>query len=168
MSVVARRPQRNHSPAPAGSHHAVCVDVQNLGLVQSAWGAKNKVRLVWQIPPVDELTGKRYELARLFTLSLHERAALRQELERWRGRKFTEAELDLGFDLEKLIGVNCTLQAQQALGDDGVTYTNVELVLPAPKGVVKLFPLEFVRLKDRGQAGRPAAAPAGGGDDVPF
>src|SRR5215471_5842557 len=98
MSVIARRPQRSHNPAPAGTHHGVCCDVQNLGLVQGAWGPRNKVRLVWQIAQIDEATGKRFELARLYTLSLHERSALRQDLERWRGRKFTDQELDLGFD----------------------------------------------------------------------
>jgi hypothetical protein len=166
-AVIARRPQRSYTAAPAGTHHAVCVDVQNLGLVQSAWGQKHKVRLVWQIATVDETHQRRFELARLYTLSLHERAALRQDLERWRGKKFTDAELDAGFDLEKLIGVNCQLLATQDLGDDGTLYTNVASVLPAPVGVPKLFPLDFTRFKDRAP-GRGTPTPADGPDRVPF
>ena len=50
---------------------------------------------------IDETHGRRFDVARVYTLCLHERAALRKDLESWRGRKFTEQELD-GFDLEKL------------------------------------------------------------------
>jgi len=168
MSLMARRPQRSYTAAPAGTHLAVCVDVQNLGVMPTAWGQKHKVRLVWQIATIDETHNRRFELARLYTLSLHERAALRQDLERWRGKKFTDAELDTGFDLERLIGVNCQLLATQDLGDDGTMYTNVTSVLPAPVGVIKLFPLDFTRLKDR-QPGRNAPPPQKEGEDVvPF
>jgi len=168
-AVIARRPQRTYTAAPAGTHHAVCIDVQNLGLVQSAWGQKHKVRIVWQIALIDDTHKRRFELARLYTLSLGERAALRADLERWRGKKFTNEELDGGFDLEKLIGVNCQLLVTHDLGDDGTTYANVTSVLPPGKGLVKLFPLEFTRLRDR-QASRGPAVPATELDEdpVPF
>ena len=160
MSLIARRPQKTFALAPSGTHSAVCVDVQNLGLVATAYGAKHKVRLVWQLEAVDPDHGRRVEVARLYTLSLHERAALRQDLERWRGRKFTDAELDTGFDLEKLIGVNCQVQVSHDLGDNGSTYANVDSVLPPVKGMPRLVPLDFVRLKDRaqvrGNGGRPS------------
>lgn len=168
MSVIARRPQRQFTQAPAGTYHAVCVDVQNLGLQPSAWGQKHKVRLVWQIATVDETHNRRYELARLYTLSLHERAALRQDLERWRGRKFTDAELDTGFDLERLIGVNCQILATHDLGDDGTTYANVSSVMPPPPGVPKLFPLDFTRLKDRHPRNSSAPPAQEVANDVPF
>jgi hypothetical protein len=148
-ALIARRPQRSYALAPVGTHAAVLVDVQNLGMTATAYGMKHKVRLVWQLDTVDAEHGRRVEVARLYTLSLHERAALRQDLERWRGKKFTDAELDGGFDLERLLGVNCQLLISHDLGDNGTTYANVESVLPPVKGVVKLVPLDFVRLKDR-------------------
>ena len=152
MSVIARRPSRTFTPAPEGLHAAVCVDVQNLGLVQGAWGPKHKVRLVWQLEGFDEERGRRFEVARLYTLSLGERAALRKDLESWRGRKFTEVELEDGFDLEKLLGVNAQVQITHDLSDDGAMYANVTTVLPPVKGTPKLAAHEFVRLKDRAQA----------------
>jgi hypothetical protein len=149
MTVMARLGSgRASTPAPVGLHRAVCVDVQDLGVQDSAWGAKHKVRLVWQIELLDP-AGRRFELARKYTLSLHERAALRQSLESWRGKKFTDSELRAGFDLEKLIGVNCQLQATHDTGEDGVTYANVQTVLPPVKGMTRLVPDAFVRLKDR-------------------
>jgi len=97
---------------------------------------------------VDETHGRRFDVARVYTLSLHERAALRKDLESWRGRKFTEIELD-GFDLERLIGVNAQVQVTQDLSDDGTTYANVSTVVPPGKGAPKLAPLDYVRAKDR-------------------
>jgi hypothetical protein len=158
VSLMARRPQLARALAPAGIHSAVCVDVQDLGLLQGAYGAKHKIRLVWQLDALDPEAGRRVEVARVYTLSLHERAALRQDLERWRGRKFTDQELDLGFDLEKVIGANCQVVVSHALGDNAATYANVDSVLPAAKGAPKLAAEAFVRLKDR--AGRSNGATA--------
>jgi hypothetical protein len=146
---MVRRPQSSYAVAPAGLHSAVCVDVQDLGLQTGAYGAKHKVRLVWQLDAVDPAAGRRVEVARLYTLSLHERAALRQDLERWRGKKFTDQELDRGFDLETVIGVNCQVVVSHSLGDNGTTYADVDSVLPAVKGAPKLAPEQFTRLKDR-------------------
>jgi hypothetical protein len=147
MSLLARRPAKSYAAAPEGLHAACCVDVQDLGLVSTAYGAKHKVRLVWQLDVVTD-EGRRFEVARVYTLSLHERAALRKDLESWRGRAFSEKELN-GFDLEKLLGINCQVQVVQRLGDDGSVYANVATVVPAAKGTVKLAPVAFVRLQDR-------------------
>ena len=149
MSLMVRRPQSAYAVAPAGIHSAVCVDVQDLGLQTGAYGQKHKVRLVWQLDALDPDAGRRVEVARLYTLSLHERAALRQDLERWRGKQFTDADLDLGFDLEKVIGVNCQVVVSHALADNGTTYADVDSVLPPAKGAPRLAPQAFVRLKDR-------------------
>lgn len=170
MSLLARRPQRAYALAPAGTHNAVAVDVQNLGLVATSYGAKHKVRIVWQLESVDADTGRRVEVARLYTLSLHERAALRLDLERWRGKKFSDAELDAGFDLERLLGVNCQVLVSHSLSDNGTTYANVDSVLPAVKGAGKLVALNFTRLKDRAQVRNNGAVPtkADLDDPIPF
>lgn len=171
MTLIVRRAQSQRALAATGTHAAVLVDVQDLGMVPGAYGVKRKVRLVWQLDTLDD-AGRRVEVARLYTLSLHERAALRQDLERWRGRKFTDVELDAGFDLEKLLGVNCQVVVSHDLGDNGTTYANVDSVLPAVKGAAKLVPLAFVRLMDRAGrsngngAARPSAKEAD--DVVPF
>jgi hypothetical protein len=158
VSLMARRPQTARALAATGIHAAVCVDVQDLGLLQGAYGAKHKVRLVWQLDAVDPEAGRRVEVARVYTLSLAERAALRKDLECWRGKKFTDQELDRGFDLEKVIGVNCQVVVSHDLGDNGTTYANVDSVLPAVKGAPKLAPEAFVRLKDRASRGNGATA----------
>jgi len=165
--LLARRPQRTYATAPEGLHVACCVDIVNLGIVQGAYGPKHKVRIVWQLDAIDETRERRFDVARVYTLSLHERAALRKDLESWRGKKFTEVELDGGFDLEKLIGVNAQVNVTHDLSDDGTCYANVSTVVPPVKGAPRLVPLAYIRAKDRQRAstGTVATDP---NDPIPF
>lgn len=149
MSIIARKPESNFTPCPEGLHHAVCVDVIDLGVLQTTWGDKHKVRIVWQIEEENQETHRRFDARKQYNLSLHEKATLRKDLESWRGRKFTDQELK-GFDLEKLIGVNCQVQVVHDISDDGTIYANVQAVVPPPKNTVRLVPSkDYVRQKDR-------------------
>lgn len=171
MSIIARRPESNFTPCPEGLHHAVCVDVIDLGILQTNWGDKHKVRIVWQVEEENSETGKRFDVRKQYNLSLHEKATLRKDLESWRGRKFTENELD-GFDLEKLLGVNCQVQVVQDITDESKIYANVQAVVPPPKGAQKLSVLDYTRMKDRAtDHGNGNGATSEGElteDDIPF
>lgn len=148
MPIIAKKPESSFTPCPEGLHHAVCVDVIDLGIVSSTFGDKHKVRIVWQIEDENTETRRRFEARKQYNLSLHEKATLRKDLEAWRGRKFTDDELK-GFDLEKLIGANGQIQVVQDLGEDGSIYANVQAVVPAPKNVARLIPQDYTRVKDR-------------------
>ncbi len=167
MALIVKRPESTYSPSPEGLHHAVCVDIVDLGIVTSTFGDKHKCRIVWQIEEVNADTKRRYEARKQYNLSLHEKATLRKDLESWRSRKFTDDELR-GFDLEKLLGVNCQIQVVHDLGEDGTVYANVQAVVPAPKNVPKLTALDYTRIQDRpktqgNESGKPTAD-----DDCPF
>ena len=169
MAIVAKDTRKEFTPAPEGLHQAVCVDVVDLGLQETPWGAKAKVRLVWQIEAVNPETGKRFLVSSLFTLSLNEKARLRHLLEAWRGKKFSQGELG-GFDLEKLLNANCQIQIVHALSDDGRIWANVQAAVPLGKGMTKMRAEDYVRVKDRTDA-RPADAASNGAtadDPVPF
>lgn len=148
MSIIAKRPDSTFTPCPEGLHHAVCVDCVDLGIVTSAFGDKHKVKIVWQVDLENEETGRRYEARKIYNLSLHEKASLRKDLEAWRGRKFSDKELD-GFDLEKLLGANCQIQVVHDLSDDGRIWANVQAVVPPPKNVARLVALDYTRQQDR-------------------
>lgn len=167
MTIMARENKKQYDPAPEGLHHAVCVDVVDLGMQPSPWGEKPKVRLVWEIDLVNEKIGKRFIASRQFGLSLSEKSHLRPFLEAWRSRKFTAEELT-GFDLEVLVGVNCQLQIIHNIKDNS-TYANVQAIVPPPKGVPAIRPSEgYVRVKDRPAQGH-SDQPEGGDDDsIPF
>lgn len=168
MPIIASEPKSTFTPAPEGLHAAICCDVIDLGLVESNFGVKPTVKIVWQLEEMNE-AGKPYLVSARYTLSLHEKSKLRQHLETWRGRKFTAAELK-GFDLEKLVGVNCQVQVIHRPADDGRVWANVAAVIPKAKHAVPLVVIDYVREKDR-----KSDAPAGNGahverddDDIPF
>ena len=145
---------------PEGVYHAVCYGVIDLGSQHNKrydnWG--RKIMIQWELPTerVDlEVDGKMVSkpraISRRFGLSLGEKSHLRPFLESWRGKKFTFDEL-VGFDLEKLVGVNCMLQVLHNDHQDK-TYANVHTVMPIGKGVEKMVsenPTVFYSMDDSG------------------
>jgi len=145
-------------PAPQGVHRAVCVDVVDMGLLEVTWNnqkkQQHKIRVVWQIDEAMD-DGKPFIVQKRYTLSLHEKAQLRKDLESWRGKAFSDDE-QKGFDVERLVGVSCMLNVMH-VSRDGKTYANVTAVMPLHKGMSKLEPsADYVRVQDR-----PTDQPAG-------
>lgn len=140
-------------PAPAGTHAAVCCDVVDLGVVETTWQGETKrkhmIRICWQIDEARD-DGKPYLLMKRFTLSLHEKAALRHDLESWRGRAFTDAEL-AQFDVEAVIGKGCLINVVHR-DSKGDTFANVAAIMPLPKGMVAPVVRDYVRVVDRTEA----------------
>ena len=171
MAIIAKEPESTFTPWPEGLHHAVCVDVIGLGVLQTNWGDKHKVRIVWQVEEENTDTGRRFDVRKHYNLSLHTKATLRKDLESWRGRTFSPDELK-GFDLERLLGVNCQVQVVQNITDEAKVYANVQALVPPPKGTTTLMPLDYTRVTDRpSDSGHGQGAADGGGDEldsVPF
>jgi hypothetical protein len=179
MALIAKKSSGDFVLCPAGAHLAVCADVIDLGLVKTQWQGKektqHKVRIVWQINERNT-DGKPFVAQRRYTLSLDDRAALRKDLESWRGRAFSEDELN-GFDVESVIGKGCMLNVVHE-ARDGKTYDNVATVMRLPRGMGAPSIENYVRVKDRpteGGANAPADSgypdePGGMDDDanVPF
>ena len=153
MAIIAKKPESSFTPCPEGLHQAVCVDVVDLGLQKGVYGEKHKAEIRWQTELMNEdaQPARRFQLRKWYTISLHEKSNLRKDLECWRGRKFTEAELD-GFDLEKLLGANCQLQVIHNLSDEGKTYDNVQAIVPHNARVPKIAPQDYTRQQDRAKA----------------
>lgn len=166
MAILARKPESSFDPCPEGLHQAVCVDVVDLGLQDTPWGSKHKVEIRWQTEMVNDRTGKRFELRKRYTNSLHEKAGLRKDLECWRGRKFTEDELN-GFDLEKLLTHNCQLQVIHNLSDEGKTYDNVQAIVPHNSKLPRISAQDYIRQQDRAKAHGNGDAPAHTDADAP-
>ena len=142
-------------PHPEGQYPAVCIDVIDRGLVESSYlgvkKMKHKVTIrFWCGEYGERADGESIPLFvdEWFVLSLHEKSALRPFLESWRGKKFTDAELN-AFDLETLIGVPAFLQVSQNTVGEKV-YANTDSVMKLPKGVPGIPPLaDYVRVCDR-------------------
>lgn len=175
MPIYASKPKVEYSTAPEGLFTAVCIDVIDLGIVESGFGPAHKVRIKWAIDEKDE-KGRYFFVSQSYRLSLHEKSNLYKILVAWRGKKFTTEELEQ-FDLERLIGAPAQIQVQHNLTDSG-TYANVVAVVPAARGAVKMsVPSDYVREAERERRAQlekePDAFSNGNGykateEDVPF
>jgi hypothetical protein len=161
----------NFTPAPAGAHAACCCDVVDFGQVtvtfQGKTQQKHKIAICWQIDEnMDD--GKPFLVRRRYTCSLHEKATLRRDLESWRGRAFTDTELQ-SFDLETLLSVPCLLNVIHETRN-GVVYANVASVMRLPKNMTAPPVRDYVRVCDRPPAQTDGTEDGLGitDDDVPF
>lgn len=163
MAIVAHDTGKDFEPAPEGLHPAVCVDVVDLGSVTNKFGSRHAVDIVWQIDCIMKESGKRFLASKRYTLSLHEKANLRKDLESWRGKPFQFDELAQGFDLEVLIGVNCELQIMHNTKDNR-TFANINSVLPHRSSNKIMKPVDYIRRINREGYAEPQAV----GNDEPF
>jgi hypothetical protein len=115
-------------PHPEGIHPAVCVDVIDLGLVESEFQGQrrmvNKVKLVFESEQRME-DGKPFTISKNFTASLHPKAKLAEFLGKWRGRPVVPGE---SIDLGKLTGACCTLVVSHQQNMIGRTYASIDAV----------------------------------------
>ena len=157
MPIVASR-GGTYTPAPEGSHDAVFCDVEDLGVVETLYGKKHQIRIVWQIAEKME-DGRPFTIGRRYGLSLNEKAALYKDL-----KSYAKKAPPQTLDLETLIGKPCQILITQ-VEREGSTYANVQAVLPA--GVNKLkVDKDFVRKCHRNT--NPTNQTDADGEVVPF
>jgi hypothetical protein len=157
MPMVASQKPSNFVPAPEGVHAGVLVDIVDLGMQKNfnGDGLGHKCRFVWEIE-AERPEGGRYLISETYTVSLHEKANLRKALKSWRGKDFTTEEL-ASFDLEKLIGVPCTLVVSHN-ERQGRVYANVQAITKATEK--RISPSgKYNRRKDRADWVSPKDSP---------
>lgn len=126
---------------PEGTHLAVCDMVIDLGIQPTSFGDKHKIFLRWQVPgerlEYTDDKGVKHDgpmvIGNFYTASLNKKAVLRKDLEGWRGRAFTDEELE-AFDMVAVLGKPCMITVVWTTAN-GKTYDNVTGVTGVPKGV---------------------------------
>lgn len=127
----------NFKRVPAGAHIGRCYSLIDLGTQHSegAFGAKDqhKIQIRWELfgeddegkPLTVEFDGRTMPMtiSKSYTVSLHEKSALRKDLASWRGRDFTDDEAK-AFDVSKLLGAYCMVNVTTS-ENNGKTYSNV-------------------------------------------
>lgn len=139
MPVAKSSGGGDFTPVPVGNHPARCYGVISLGTQPGGqFPDAFKVLVMWEIPgETIERDGKRQPMSinREYTLSLSEKANLRKDLESWRGRPFTELELN-GFEVKNVIDAPCLLNIiHKPRAKDGKMQAKVASVSPLPKGL---------------------------------
>ncbi len=129
----------NFEQTPAGTFMARCFRIIDLGSHEKTFQGEAKLKRLIQIG--FELAGENMEDGRPFsinkryTLSTHEKANLRKDLESWRGAKFNDSDFGPGgFDVRNLLGVPATLTIVHS-ENDGKNYSNIASIGKAMKGV---------------------------------
>ena len=124
MSLTLKQGDNDFEKLAVGTYHGTCFRMVDLGTQDTEYnGEKSKkklIRLDFEIteslePEGNEVNmedGRPFGISRTYTASLFESANLRKELESWRGRSFTEKELE-GFETDQLLG--CTARIEVGL-----------------------------------------------------
>lgn len=154
MSPIIAKSESNFQKFPLpepGTHQAVCCAVWDLGMQKSSFNGKERIQhkiiIAWELDqlidsPESEYHGKPYMLSKKYTLSLGDLASLRKDLESWRGKPFSQEQIDNGFDVEGLYGINCLIGVTHAPDKtSGKVYANVSALLPPTKDAKKLEPV---------------------------
>lgn len=133
---------KDFQPISAALHHAVCYAAIDLGTQPSAdpkYPDRRKVIYMFEVPEETiKIDGEDMPrvISATYTVSLNEKGKLRPMLESWRGRPFTQDELN-AFDVSNVVGANCYLNITHTT-KNGKTYANIASVNPLPKGVTKV------------------------------
>lgn len=115
---------------PEGQYVGRCFKIIDMGTQTTTgqFGVKDqhKVMVSWELLDGQNMQdGRPFSVSQFYTVSLHEKAKLRADLEAWRGRKFTAAELE-GFDIGSVLGAYCMLQV---VHDETGKYANVQTIM---------------------------------------
>lgn len=136
MAIMAKASSGSGgNPVSAGVHIALCTRIVDLGTQFSErfGNSQRKVMFTWEVPDdtvVIDGEEKPKFISKEYTLSLNEKARMRADLESWRGKKFTDADME-GFDLVAVLGAPCQLQVLH--NERG--YANISSIMSIPKGM---------------------------------
>jgi hypothetical protein len=130
---------------PTGTFLARCVRLTDLGTQTSEYEGTTRVRrqvlIGWELPEelmtTGEAAGQPFLTSKFYTQSLHENATLRKDLINWRGRDFTDEELE-GFDAKNILGHPCMLTLTDVKGKVRVTS-----VTSVPRSVSSKMPKQI-------------------------
>jgi hypothetical protein len=147
MIIAKTESTSKFKPVPPGMHLARCYRIIDLGTQKKVWQGtesfKRQIMMQFEIHgeddegnPIVTDKGDPMSISKNYTLSLHENARLRIDLESWRGAAFT-AEESKGFDLTRVLGAWAMINVAKSLGDDGKEYTNINNINSVPSSIKK-------------------------------
>jgi hypothetical protein len=145
MAIIAEnKGGSNIAPINAGNYSARCYSMVHIGTIDETIQNKpiqwiNKVYLTFELPTekavFDETRGAEPRVCgKEFTLSMNEKAKLRQFLQSWRGAAFTDEQAK-SFDVTKLLNVPCLINLVHKTSAKGNIYVEIATVAPPVSGL---------------------------------
>jgi hypothetical protein len=146
MAFILPKPsesQGDFETVPEGTHVARCLSIVDMGMQATSFTddkgnpkpPQHKVRIAFELCYEQDSKARPFVVSKQYTVSMHEKASLRKDLEAWRGKSFSKEELD-AFDLSKLCGVACMVTVKHKASADGSrTYANIAAISGIAKGM---------------------------------
>jgi hypothetical protein len=110
--------------------------IAELGTQETSYGKKPMLHIGWELPEERLSDGRPAAVSRRYPISVDPKAALRNDIESWQGRKLSAVDLDT-FDIADLVGQTCLVAIQHSDEVGGRVYANVVSVMPPPRGMPK-------------------------------
>lgn len=162
MAITVQTKRPTFKLAPTGVFSAVLVDVINLGEVDTGFGLKPLVELVFQIDEVDpDGDFGRFIVSQRYNNSFNEKASLTPVAEALLGRVIRESERYPGpdaFDLESLLGCACQIEIGTHESKKGGVFNHISKAMPLARGQQPFIPDGYVRRRDRVEQNYPRPA----------
>ncbi len=143
MGITAKQSEKQFELVPSGNHIARCYQMIEIGTEEVEYNGDKKqvhrVRIVWELPNEKKVFNpdkgeQSFSIGKDYTLSMHEKATLRHDLQSWRGKAFTDEEAN-SFDITKLLGKPCMLNVIHEQSKNGNNYAKIAGVTAVPKGM---------------------------------
>jgi len=111
---------------------ARCTHVVDLGTQDGPYGVKKQIYLWFELVNEGIDSQRNFTVGRFYTQSLNRKAALRSDLEGWRGKSFTSDEL-AAFNLAEFAKTPCQVIIGHYQKDD-VVRAEIKGISPMPQG----------------------------------
>ena len=137
--IVSENATSNYQPCPPGSYLARVCRIVDAGTQTADYNGEiktaRKAIMGFEVlsDEVRRDDGQPYVLSKRYTLSLHEKSALRKDLAGARGRDFTPEELR-AFDMHNVLGATVFVSVITTTKGDR-TYSNIAALMRPPKGL---------------------------------
>ena len=138
--IVSGNTENKREIVPSGTHIARCYSMIHIGTVEWEYNGEtkytNKVRLTFELPhEMRDFSGedKPMVISKEYTLSLHEKSNLRRDLEGWRGKSFTNQELN-SFDITDVLGSSCNISIIHKTSKSGNEFAQIGSISGITKG----------------------------------
>ena len=146
MSLKIKKKAVSEIPAMEdGTYPAVCVGIVDLGEQYNATfkNFSEKILVIFEIPSETlEIDGEKKPrwLSKEFTASMGDKGNLKKFLISWRGKAFTDAELDGEYDITEMLGSSCLLQVLKEEKKDRF-FNNISAAIAMPSGIPGVVPV---------------------------
>lgn len=146
MSLKIKKKTVSDIPAMEdGTYPAVCVGIVDLGeqFNPTFKNFSEKILIIFEIPSEPlEIDGEKKPrwLSKEFTASMADKGNLKKFLISWRGKAFTDAELDGEYDITEMLGSSCLLQVLKEEKKERF-FNNISAAIAMPTGIPGVVPI---------------------------